>query len=381
MRPAFGKVRGQDSGLVIASLASHPQSSALGEQADDGKGYPAWRTMPREADNRSRKAGVPGCNRWQSISDAAMNLSHNEGEPRPHPPETGSRTARHIPPEALEALANHPQLTEATVKLFTMITSHQAAQGLLRFVVGDRGRRAAFWGALALHTEREFGDGIGLTVNRFCDRLHEHGDMSRGRARALFIFMRHVGFLERSGVDRPGIYVPYVPTDRMMALATERLSRALEALSIISQTGTDGRAALDDPDFPLLLCMKIGSLVGEGIRPLASEPSLKAFSSRDGGEYIAMHLFLAHAAATPQEQRDGFVFQLTACAKQTHVSRPHVSNMIRDAADDGLLKRRGREEIILTDLFLTSVSKSVVLTLAYLEKMTRSALADFNRRA
>ncbi len=317
-----------------------------------------------------------------SFRAQAMNIEPAEQQPGQGPPRV--RPARSVSPISAEALAgirNHPMLPDATVALFEALTRHQAAQGLRRFIVGDKGRRLGFWTALSLHAERDFGDGSGLTVNRFCDRLHQNGDMSRGRARALFLFMRHVGFIDRAGEARPGLPVPYAPAGRMIRLATERLTVALRALDKISPVGREGIVALSDPDFVTLLVVKIGGLFADGVRPLASQPQFSTFFGPDGGEYIAMHIALAHFAATPEARIEGFAFQLTAAAKATHLSRPHVSKMIAQAVDAGLLVRRGREEITVTGRFLDTIADATALTLAHLEHLTSAALREYSERS
>ena len=289
----------------------------------------------------------------------------------------------------VHSIRTHPELREAIRSLFLTLTAQQADEGLRRFVIGDKARRLAFWTALALDAEPRVGrsadspahpHAAGLTVNRFCDHLTLRGDMSRGRARAIFLFMRHSGMLARVGAQERGKPVRYRPTERMTALLRERMSAALGALGRVSPAGAEALARLQDPVFITHLVAAARQSVVDGTRPLYGIPALVPFLRRDGGEYVAMHLYLAHLGAVAAARAAGgpvrpFPFNITRTAAATHVSRPHVSALMREAAAAGLIVREG-DLVCLQPAFEEGVLDGLAATFALLASVAADALAS-----
>ncbi|WP_226579137.1 hypothetical protein [Acuticoccus sediminis] len=280
----------------------------------------------------------------------------------------------------IDAIRSHPALTRAIHELFVTLTQQQAGEGLRRFVLGDKARRLAFWTAMSLDAERKVDCGPGLTVNRFCEHLTAHGEMSRGRARAIFEFMRHTGFLTRVGEAVRGKAVVYEPSERMNRLCAERLAFGMTALAKVSPSGTAALARIQNPAFLTGFARLARKHIISGFRPLDSAPALAIFIGRDGGEYIAMHLYLAHLDLPPEARAAGFAFNITKIAGLTHVSRSHVSTLVRDAAEAGLIER-GPQRISVTAKFEDAVAQSLATTFATMADMARTAIADMARAA
>lgn len=279
------------------------------------------------------------------------------------------------------AISAHPDLPLAIRQLFLAITRQQAEHGVRRFLIGDRARRVAFWAALSLDADRRAGRGPGLTVNRFCELVTTHGEMSWGRARAIFLFMRHVGFLKRAGAAMPGKSVTYVPSGRMVSLSTARLAAGFKALDMVAPPiGAESLARLEDPAFLGAFFSLARLHIVNGIRPLDGAPILAHFIGRDGGEYIAMHLFLAHDALPPADRTGGFTFNITKVAARTHLSRAHVSAVLRNAVEAGIMDRRG-DRIWLSSSFERAVLASLATTFALLANMTCRALSSTARQS
>ncbi|WP_157961710.1 hypothetical protein [Acuticoccus kandeliae] len=273
-------------------------------------------------------------------------------------------------------IRHHPALPAAIDAFFLSMTEHQKAQRVRRFVIGDRGRRLAFWAALYLDAESRQQLGPGLTVNRLCDVLQAHGDMSRGRARAIFHLLRHVGFIERAGPSEAGKHQAFRPSERMLRMATDRLALFFRALAEVSPVGRSALAALQTDGFCALFFARVGKLIVDGIRPLDREPLLAEFVSRDGGEYVLMHLCLAHSRADPVARRKGIVFNITEIARATHTSRPQVSRIIAAAAEAGLVARPSRAEIVVAEPLLAAVNDAIAATFTDLAAITEVVLAD-----
>ncbi|MBJ3776705.1 hypothetical protein [Acuticoccus mangrovi] len=278
-----------------------------------------------------------------------------------------------------DAIRSHPELPAAVRQLFVVVTRQQAEVGRRRFLIGDKARRLAFWTAMSLDAERVAGRSWGLTVNRFCDLLTAHGEMSRGRARAIFLFMRHAGFIKRLGGAEPGKPVVYVPSERMIGLSAARLSAGFEALGKVSRIGAEGLHLVEDPAFITAFFHCAREEIASGMRPLDGAVALSPFIGRDCGEYVAMHLYLAHVEAPAAERAAGVLFNITKVAALTHVSRAHVSALIRDAAQAGLLER-SQDRMRLSPVFETAVMDSLTAVFLQMEKITAAAIETLSQR-
>ncbi len=276
--------------------------------------------------------------------------------------------------DGIAAIRRHPAFEPAVETLFRTVTRHQAESGTRRFVLGDRARRLAFWTAMALDAERRDGSGPGLRVNRFCDALAASGDMSRGRARAIFLVMKHYGFIEPLEPARRGKPQLCMPSERMLTLARERLTAAVTAAAAVSRAGALALDRLEDPLFLTRFFRAARHPIADGPRPLERSPFLGRLVGRDAGEYVLMHLHLAHREASPAERASGLPVTAGEMAARYHVSRTHVSTLLKRAAEEGLLEKRGKDRLVVLPAFEGAVHDALASTLAMIVAMLAIAL-------
>src|SRR5688500_12079262 len=97
---------------------------------------------------------------------------------------------------AVATLRQHPQFVQAAHQFAQCLLSLYRGNRLVNQLTNDRGRALLGFLILNLHFSRRPDDPqSGLTAGRVVDFCVEHKICSRGRAKALLMFMRVAGYL------------------------------------------------------------------------------------------------------------------------------------------------------------------------------------------
>lgn len=246
----------------------------------------------------------------------------------------------------VNAAKAHPQFAQtqraATEGALAVYDAEPIMQGALR----DVGRYVA--GLMALHLHATGG----LTLARLRAVCTEVGITGRGRAMAILMMLRMIGYVRQ--VERPGdarVKV-YVPTPSMQAAFRARTRVDLEALAIMEPDLAPVLARFDAPDgfeaFARCAGQALLLALGER-RPM--KPGLNLFSARAAGVVILYYMMLG------AEPGDGFPpsrpirASINHLAKRFAVSRTHVLRLLREAEREGFLRRApeaGENFVVLT---------------------------------
>jgi hypothetical protein len=204
-----------------------------------------------------------------------------------------------------------------------------AGDRVLDSLMKDAGRYVATMGALYLH------DTGGLTLARlkaFCVRSSL---LSPGRARALLLFLEHLGYVERTGGPRTA--APYVPTALFRTAWAAQLRAALEAGRVLEpELGW----VLDQND-PRVLetfgALHAKGLVDAVVGGMPVPDFLRVFIHPHAGHLIVGTLMTtAEREAFPPE-RAGPI-SVSALSRAYGVSRIHISRIFAEAEREGLAR-------------------------------------------
>jgi hypothetical protein len=195
----------------------------------------------------------------------------------------------------------------------------------LNVVANDRGRFIVALLALALH----HGPG-GLTAARLRAICAATGLCSPGRVRALLALMQWAGYLATAPEGR------LVPTPKLVGMHRERLSRQLAQVARVLPEVAPAASAMVRDEAVAGFCIAQAARFTGGFRFVDFAPEISVFVERNAGLLVLFTLYLADAGELPPS-----AVTVAGLARRFHVSRPHVTLMLRAAEAGGLILRRG----------------------------------------
>jgi hypothetical protein len=196
-----------------------------------------------------------------------------------------------------------------------------------------------FYGYLVIYLHAR--DAITLTAIRTL--CHEIGLASAGRAQALLIHLRAIGYLKpdphHAGLRSRG----YVPSAEMQSALRQVIADELRAFSIIEPEA--GRAAdrFDGPDFYRAFLLRFGEGIVDAMktRPVRV---VSLFAERNAGTLILCDIMASAEKRDVYPPRGTLKMSVSDLAQKFDVSRSHVFRLLRDAEKQGLLKRNADEQ-------------------------------------
>jgi hypothetical protein len=209
-------------------------------------------------------------------------------------------------------------------------------------MVKDGGRFLAANWALYLHLTG------GLTLPRLKALCAASGIISPGRARAILLYLRYLGYVTL-GPQKTAGPAHYVVTSRLVTAFGTLTREGLRAVRIAEPSV---RLILDCLDRPETLSTMM-RIQAEGFRHVANEMDTdtafhRVFMHRHAGMQI-LHAILLTASEHEFPPRDAVAISITALASRFHVSRTHVRRLIESAEADGFLKRVGEGAVAFTE--------------------------------
>lgn len=246
----------------------------------------------------------------------------------------------------VDAAKAHPRFAQtmraATQGALAVYDAEPLMQGALR----DVGRYIA--GLMALHLHATGG----LTLARLRAVCTEVGITGRGRAMAILMMLRMIGYV--SQVDRPGdarVKV-YIPAPAMEQAFRARTRVDLEALAIMEPDLAPVIARFDGPGGFEAFARRAGEalLLALGERK-PMKPGINLFSARAAGVVILYHMMLGAEAGDSFPPSRPIRASINHLAKRFAVSRTHVLRLLREAEAEGFLRRApeaGETFVVLT---------------------------------
>ncbi|WP_443749993.1 hypothetical protein [Asticcacaulis solisilvae] len=194
----------------------------------------------------------------------------------------------------------------------------------------DGGRYACAMWAIHLHV---LG---GLTLQSLKDLCAASGLLSPGRARAVLLFMRYLGYIEPAKTRTGGSQV-FVPTQRCYKSWTTHMRMALQAAAEIEPQVRTVIDHIDDPEVFACVVRTQGESLFEGVKAFdLDRPHFRVFINRHAGTLVMADLLTSPGdgdfpprAVAASSQRE--------FSKRYAVSRVHVSRMLRHGEREGIL--------------------------------------------
>ncbi len=259
-------------------------------------------------------------------------------------------------------LAAHPRLPEIVRALARNMLEAGADDRTLDGIFKDAGRYVAALWSLYLHASG------GLNLPRLKAICASSGFLSPGRARALLLYMRYLGYVEPMS-KRRGEPTPYVPTARFLASWRRHVRAALDCVTSVEPGVAHLAKRLDETEvFNAFVRWE-----GEGLLEAAKtfgvdRPFTRVFMNRHAGSQMVWVLLVAdtsgifppHAITAPS---------VSAMAKRFGVSRMHIKRLFKDAENEGLIRNQPGNIIhfetrLRDDMHLIYVAQLVRLLIA-----------------
>ena len=286
---------------------------------------------------RSHDAGERAAFHWLRRAGNSEPGNHPGIAGRPPP---GRRAG--IDAATIADLRRHPRFPDALRAIAALGVELYQGNRLLNAVFNDRGRLFLGMFALYLHFTRRAEDpGSGLTAARLQSLFVETGLGGAGRTKALIALMRWGGYLEEAPASPDRRIKALQPTQKMLAMHRERWRRVLGAAGLVRPEAAEGYARFDEPGFLRAYTIALASEVVGGFRILEQGPELKLLADRNAGFTIMFSVALAAPPGDGMPPTGIIPVSASALARRFHVSRSHVTTLLRDAQAAGLLKRSG----------------------------------------
>jgi hypothetical protein len=242
------------------------------------------------------------------------------------------------------ALAMHPRYPDAARALAANMLAVGEADKALDGIFKDAGRYVATMWAIYLHTAG------GLTLPRLKEVCASSGYLSPGRARALLLYLRHLGYFEPVSAGMHGAPARYAPTDAFVTAWGAHLGAALDAAAIVEPAIAAVRNRLHEP----IVFECLARIQGEGLLATAqtadqTEPFTRVFLHRYAGLQILFTLLMAGDASI-FPPTGPIPFSITATARRFGVSRIHIKRLLDEAEQEGLVQCTQDGSVVLSEV-------------------------------
>ena len=226
-----------------------------------------------------------------------------------------------------------------------LAASDKAVDGIFK----DAGRYVAAMCAASLHGE-------GITLPRVKQLCAGFGMLSSGRARALLIYLRYLGYVGLwSERDHAGP-ARYAASPAFLAVWRSHYRAALEAARLIEPSVGLLIDRLDEPATFATLCrIQLEGLMASTTQLSTSTPFLRIFLQRYAGTQISWALLLQGDAAAPPADSPLHI-SFAGLSREFGVSSMHVKRLFADAVRDGVLEPIVNGETRFTDAGRDEVS-------------------------
>jgi len=241
-------------------------------------------------------------------------------------------TGVEISAENFARLRADPRYPKAVRTFAASMLAAGDADRLLDGILKDAGRNVAALCAVHLHFTG------GLTLPRLKTLCASFGLISPGRARALLLYLRYLGFVERATTHKRGEPALYVPTPRFLDTWREHQRAVLNAVQILEPAAGLLLDRFDEPGvfetFSKKLCE---AFLDAAHHTDVDAPYFRVFMHRNAGIQI-VHALLSADADDAFPPAQPIPFSLSATARRFRVSRIHVRRLVDAAQHEGLLR-------------------------------------------
>ena len=275
------------------------------------------------------------------------------------------------------ALRQHPRFVEAMRASMRVALDLYQGNRILNLLTNDRGRYVLAIFALHLHYARRPDDpGSGLTATRLQAMCAEQGVCSFGRAGAVIRLLRWSGYLTDAPATQDKRVRLMMPTEQMFEMHRDRWRRQLKAVALVCPEAEQALAHFDHPAFnPAFTAGQVNEYLG-GFRFFRYVPEFRLFAERNAGLFILFSIAFAGAPDDTMPPTRAVPLSVSTLARRFHVSRAHVTGLLRDMVEAGMLERPGPENEFRMTPQLRDALQTMIATLhLFTASSARAALA------
>jgi len=272
--------------------------------------------------------------------------------------------------ELYARLASHPHCDRAAHTLAVNMLDAAAGNEALDGIFKDAGRYVVALWAMYAHATG------GLTLPRLKEICAASGLVSPGRARALLLYLRYLGYVESAGRDQNRL-ARYTPTASFIVTWTAHLRAALGAVRLIEPAVDLVLRRLQEPAVLEAFSRFQGEelLAGAQNRLAMESPYVRIFMNRHAGSQVIM-LLATGAADGTFPPRAAIAFSTAGAAKRFRVSRIHIKRMLDQAEKENFLRRQGDGAVVLDESARATIRTMYVMQLAQLLSQAARTLRE-----
>jgi hypothetical protein len=261
--------------------------------------------------------------------------------------------------ESSARMAGQPGFDRAAHALAANMLDAGAGNDALDGIFKDAGRYVCAMWAMYAHVTG------GLTLPRLKEICAASGLLSPGRARALLLYLRYLGYVEAAGRDHNRL-ARYVPTQAFLDAWRRHFHAALEAARIVEPAVALVLHRLEEPAILEAIARFQGEEFLAATRGSSAidTPYFRVFLNRHAGTQIIMYFGAEGTEAFPT--RDAIPFSAASIARRFRVSRIHIKRMLDHAQREGFLSRQGDGAIVLEESLRAGIRESYAMQLARL---------------
>jgi len=270
--------------------------------------------------------------------------------------------------ENYSRMSSHTRFDRAAHALAANMLEAGAENEALDGIFKDAGRYVCAMWAMYAHVTG------GLTLPRLKEICATSGLLSPGRARALLLYLRYLGYVESAGRNGNKL-AHYVPTEDFLRAWRKHFRAALGAARVIEPAVDLILQQLDEPATLETLARLQGEefLAATRGSPATDAPYFRVFLNRYAGIQIIM--CFGAEGSEPFPTREPIAFSTAAIAKRFRVSRIHIKRMMDQAEREGFVSRKGDGAIVLEESLRAAIRESYAMQLTRLLSQSARALS------
>jgi DNA-binding MarR family transcriptional regulator len=238
----------------------------------------------------------------------------------------------------------HPRFTDAGRLLVSNVLARRRSSQV--FMRANKDLSRLFLSHLSLYLDAQGG----LTLSSIRDLCTEMNIASPGRAAAILLRMRMIGYVRLGTEERDRRVRRYIPTDELKDAIRGSFRDQLEALALIEPEAARAGERLSEPDFFQAYMRRNGKGLVEMVKRHRGSNVIELFSERNEGLAILFDIVASAEPGDTYPPRGRVKMSVTDLAMRYEVSRSHVLKILRDAEREGLMHREPDERIgVLTE--------------------------------
>jgi AraC-like DNA-binding protein len=282
-----------------------------------------------------------------------------------------------ISDEKIAALWAQPGCADACRALIRQAQGLTKKDSVFHANFRDIGRMVLGTLALYLHATG------GLTHRRLCELSSEGGVLSSGRASAILLRLRMIGYVKPSDQRSDGSARLYVPTEKMIGAYAARTQLELDALAKVEPDMAPFMAFWERDRHAALFALY--HQIGERLTYATNNTrqDLKPFEAlimRDAGMLMFYAVLESADRGGAFPQVGPFAISLADMSRRFGVSRTHVLRFFRDAEKAGYLARDAKDNLTVVTSALCKAFADYYATIQIaLMVMAYRALKDLER--